>query len=209
MARTPARYAPLLVVAIIAACANDSTPSRQPVAPDAPATIDAARADRGDAGDRAPSGTRHIAIRDDCDPHDPRWVPTGGCFLRGGSVTLDEFNGELSSPHSLSVIGHQAWRNDPSYLETESGRGIRITNEGGRVHTFTKVGAFGGGRVPSPALNMGLTMAPECPTSVEIAAGGRMELAVLSPGNHRFQCCIHPWMRALIKVHDRVPGGRH
>jgi hypothetical protein len=27
-----------------------------------------------------------------------------------------------------------------------------------------------------------------------------MEIALLSPGNHRFQCCIHPWMRALIKV---------
>jgi hypothetical protein len=22
----------------------------------------------------------------------------------------------------------------------------------------------------------------------------------LAEGNHRFQCCVHPWMRALTKV---------
>jgi hypothetical protein len=31
-------------------------------------------------------------------------------------------------------------------------------------------------------------------------AGTSMTLAPLAPGNHRFQCCIHPWMRAIIKV---------
>jgi hypothetical protein len=25
-------------------------------------------------------------------------------------------------------------------------------------------------------------------------------VADLAPGNHRFQCCIHPWMRAIVKV---------
>ena len=27
-----------------------------------------------------------------------------------------------------------------------------------------------------------------------------MTLKNLKEGNHRFQCCIHPWMRAIIKV---------
>ncbi len=26
-------------------------------------------------------------------------------------------------------------------------------------------------------------------------------------GNHRFMCCFHPWMRALIKVKEHGEGG--
>lgn len=60
--------------------------------------------------------------------------------------------------------------------------------------------AFGGGKIPNPALNDGLVTAPECPGSVDIPAGGRTTVSGLAAGNHRFMCCIHPWMRALIKV---------
>jgi plastocyanin len=102
-----------------------------------------------------------------------------------------------------AVIGHQAWRNDPSYLVVEAGKAIRVRNEGGRVHTFTKVAAFGGGKVPNPALNEGLRTAPECPSSIDILPGGGMRTSGLAPGDHRFQCCIHPWMRALITVQPR------
>jgi hypothetical protein len=61
---------------------------------------------------------------------------------------------------------------------------------------------FGGGKVPP--LNQGLVVAPECPASTNIDPGGSAEVSGLTVGNHRFQCCIHPWMRALIKVkpHD-------
>jgi plastocyanin len=154
-------------------------------------------------GDRSPAtadedSNRKIAMRDDCDPDDPAWTPTGGCTLRGGDVDLAEFNGELVSPLSLSTIGHQAWRNDPSYLKIETGESVRVSNRGGRVHTFTEVANFGGGRVPP--LNVGLAPAPECATAVNVPPGQRIELKQLAPGNHRFQCCIHPWMRALVKV---------
>ena len=27
-----------------------------------------------------------------------------------------------------------------------------------------------------------------------------VEVDNLTPGNHKFQCCIHPWMRAIVKV---------
>jgi hypothetical protein len=30
--------------------------------------------------------------------------------------------------------------------------------------------------------------------------GASTKLRDLGPGNHRFQCCIHSWMRAIIKV---------
>jgi hypothetical protein len=43
-------------------------------------------------------------------------------------------------------------------------------------------------------------MAPECATATNIPAGTGVKLSGLSAGNHRFQCCIHPWMRAIVKV---------
>jgi hypothetical protein len=143
---------------------------------------------------------KKITIRDDCDPTDPNWNATGGCTLENGDVNEAEFRAELNSPLSASVIGHQAWRNDPPYLKIETDEGVRVSNEGGRNHTFTEVAAFGGGRIPP--LNMGLTMAPECRTATVIPAGTSATVSGLSVGNHRFQCCIHPWMRALIKVID-------
>jgi plastocyanin len=149
-------------------------------------------------------GGRHIAILDDCDPSDPGWAPTGGCVLRNGAVTEAEFGALLASPLSLSVVGHPAWRTEPSYLRLGGGKSVRVTNEGGRGHTFTPVAAFGGGRIPP--LNIGLTSAPECllpPNAADpyfVAPGGRLELDNLVAGDHRFMCCIHPWMRALIKV---------
>jgi len=141
---------------------------------------------------------KKITLRDDCDPTDPLWNPTGGCKLEKGDVNFMEFNGELSSPLSLSVIGHQAWRIDPSYRKVEADETLRVRNAGGRTHTFTEVKNFGGGRVPP--LNMGLIMAEECKTATNIPAGTSMQVSGLSVGNHRFQCCIHPWMRAIVKV---------
>jgi hypothetical protein len=43
-------------------------------------------------------------------------------------------------------------------------------NTGGRVHTFTQVAQFGGGKAANPALNKGLVTSPECP-SVDVAPG--------------------------------------
>ncbi len=185
----------LLSLGFAAACGKDAS-REEIVAPDV--VISANRSD--DDRDDDHSGNRHIAIRDDCDPTDPAWAPTGGCLLKRGNVTVAEFNSELSSPLSLAVVGHQAWWNDPSYLEISRGKSVRVSNDGGRAHTFTEVAQFGGGKIPNPALNKGLMTAPECPGSVNIAPGGKIDVSGLAVGNHRFMCCIHPWMRALIKV---------
>ena len=149
-----------------------------------------------------------VVMRDDCDPNGwPGPPPGGGCALEQGDVSNAEFVGELAPPLSLSVIGHQAWRNDPSYLKIEVGDTVKVRNKGGRGHTFTKVANFGGGRVPppgpAPGINQGLSIAPECAnpaTSPIVPPGGKTEVSGLPVGNHRFQCCLHPWMRAVIKV---------
>jgi len=98
------------------------------------------------------------------------------------------------------VIGHQAWRNDPPYLKIREGQTVRVRNRGGRAHTFTEVANFGGGKIPNPGLNKGLVTAPECPASTNLAPGASTTVENLAAGNHRFQCCIHPWMRAIVKV---------
>ncbi|MGH7468812.1 MAG: cupredoxin domain-containing protein [Longimicrobiales bacterium] len=158
---------------------------------------------RGDNG-----GSGHIDILDECDSSDPAWAPTGGCSLRGGKVTFAEFGALVPSNLSLSTVGHPAWTNDPTYLEVRAGKSVKVTNRGGRLHTLTPVAAYGGGRVP---LNIGLTPAPEC-----LLAPGAVDRFAVPPGQHitikdtdlrpginRLQCCIHPWMRELIRVTGR------
>jgi plastocyanin len=141
-----------------------------------------------------------ISIVDYCDPTDPAWAPTGGCFLKEGDVTFAEFNALLHSVLSSAVVGHPGWRFQPSFTELKAGESLHVTNDGGRTHTFTEVASFGGGKVPP--LNEGLVPAPECAASTDIAAGERIDIDGLAEGDHLFQCCIHPWMRAMIKVEE-------
>lgn len=191
----------LATLAFAAACGKDPVGlgRTDATALNADATVSASRSG-GDDGRNAAT----IAMRDDCDPSDPGWIPTGGCLRRQGNVNLAEFNAELSSPvNPLALIGHQAWRMDPSYLLLRAGGSVFVRNAGGRTHTFTEVANFGGGRVP-PLNRDQAVPAPECAGAVNIPAGGTATVSGLAVGNHKFQCCIHPWMRELIKVKTRV-----
>ena len=202
MTRLRRSCAAVLTLGLALACAKDpvSNPSDRQVRPD-PAT--GALADRG-GSDADGSGSRFVAMLDDCDPRDPAWAPTGGCSLRNGRVTNAEFGSMLTTPLGLTtLVGHPAWRNEPSYVQIEPGQTVRVKNEGGRIHTFTQVANFGGGRVPP--LNFALAPAPECASAQDIAPGETAEVAVLNLqtdafGTHKFQGCIHPWMRAAIKT---------
>lgn len=90
----------------------------------------------------------NIAVMDDCLPGDPAWNPTGGCALKPhqGDVPQAEFGALLRSPLTIPpngfLIGHPSWRNEPSHLTVSSGKKVRVTNKGGRGHTF-----FGGCRL--------------------------------------------------------------
>ena len=155
----------------------------------------------GRASAQVNSNDNNIAVMDNCDPSDPAWNTVGGCFLRKGSVSLSEFNNLLFSPLSSTIpVGHPSWRNEPSYISTSARRNINVTNWGGRTHTFTHVANFGGGVVPP--LNGSLVVAPECvsPGVVPLAPGDTQRITNLSPGTHKYMCCIHPWMRAAIEV---------
>jgi len=148
----------------------------------------------------------NVSVIDDCLPGDPAWNPTGGCAIRShqGDVPQAEFGALLRSPLTIPpdgfLIGHPSWRNEPSHLTVRSGKSVRVTNKGGRGHTFSEVANFGGGFVPP--LNIGLTPTPECTPegTIPLAPGATIELTGIAPGLHKFQCCIHPWMRATIRV---------
>lgn len=143
-----------------------------------------------------------LVLLDNCAPTDPAWGPLGGCLLKSkdGDITVAEFTAflftTLSPPGAL--IGHPSWRIQPSYVSIGE-KEIRVQNGGGRPHTFTEVANYGGGFVMQ--LNGNLTPAPECLASPSpLAPGATEQLNNLRPGLYKFQCCIHPWMRTVIRV---------
>jgi plastocyanin len=147
------------------------------------------------------SNDNNIATMDNCDPSDPNWAGLGGCALRQGTVSVAEFGSLLFSPLAgTTPVGHPSWRMEPAYISASIGKTVRITNWGGRAHTFTEVANFGGGFVPP--LNGSLVPAPECnPASVVILPpGSGQQINGLALGTHKFQCCIHPWMRGAVEV---------
>ena len=184
-----------LLLFVSSACTNDASTATQAHPGDHDIGVVSAKSDGEDHN-------RKIAIRDACDPSDPTWAPTGGCLQKRGDVTNAEFGAYLRSPLTIpangALIGHPAWRMEPAYASFESGKSLRIENTGGRAHTFTEVRVFGGGRVPP--LNIGLAPAPECATAVNVPPSGSAEIPQLSDGIHNFECCIHPWMRASVRV---------
>jgi hypothetical protein len=146
---------------------------------------------------------KRIKILDACDPttFNDTFGP-GTCADVGGDVTVEEFLSDNVLPE-----GHPAWANEPGYIRIKPGKRVNVINKGGEVHTFTEVVAFGGGFIPDLNNPTGSTGVPECvedgganPALVFISPGGKLELTELSIGTHLFECCIHPWMRAAIKV---------
>ena len=153
------------------------------------------------------AAAERIKILDGCDPATFNATPAGVLCAPDfdGGVTLEEFS-ELLTP---AAFGHPAWRFNAPYLVIEPDAKVRVTNRGGEGHTFTEVSApegespFGGGRVPG--LNGPLKLDPrdECTDATQsplIPPGDSVQIKDLSDGTHYFQCCIHPWMHAIIEV---------
>ena len=153
---------------------------------------------------------RTISIRDDCDPATFNAAVGPGTCVGNGGTTFDEFLAALANG------GHDKWRfNDP---RTETDFAVNASNRGGETHSFTEVDEFGGGFIP--LLNMGQEPATPCvalddngdpipdgngafvPGAGALASlvppGGRTGTQGLSKGSHKFQCCIHPWMRTVV-----------
>jgi len=142
----------------------------------------------------------NVQILDECDPATFNAIGLGVICEVGfdGRVTFPEF-ASLLSP---AAFGHPAWRFDAPFLVIQPNQQIRVSNGGGEDHTFTEVAAFGGGRVAALNVPLGLSPRPECAAAVApvIPPGDGMRIEGLSEGVHLFECCIHPWMHAVIHV---------
>ena len=155
------------------------------------------------AGAGAVQGDKKIRLLDDCDPATFNAVLGDGACIGNGHTTFAEFIEELEETQDV-----HAWRNQPSNMHLNVGRDTLIENRGGEVHTFTPVAEFGGGFVNElNGISGNPVPAPEClnfGAIVFIPAGGvepgPTAGSDLSVGSHKFQCCIHPWMRTVIDV---------
>jgi plastocyanin len=100
------------------------------------------------------------------------------------------------------------WDYEPDTLTINPGTVVSVVNQGGEVHTFTEVKAFGNGFVPPLNPGGATTVIPECSggfgsvavAKTRILQGSHLDLTGLSKGKHLFECCIHPWMRMEVDV---------
>ncbi len=167
------------------------------------------------------SNDPRIALVDNCDPPTFNAVIPGVCTPTPHrfDTTFAEFIALLFSPLTVTTVGHPAWNFTPGYISVRAGQTVRAINAGGEGHTFTEVANFGGGFVPllngavsppAPAGTVPLALAPACalvpgvpaPGVVVVAPGNTVNVTRLAPGLHKFQCCIHPWMRAVVDVEN-------
>lgn len=143
-----------------------------------------------------------LRMRDRCEPFSFN-AAIGEEICEGdGNVTFDEFIAELQEKQE-----HGAWSFKPRKAKVHEGRDITVENQGGELHTFTAVAEFGGGFVPDLNELSGTPVpVPECdgaPDAADLFLGAGRSAPfepALGRGSHRFQCCIHPWMRSTLTV---------
>jgi hypothetical protein len=149
----------------------------------------------------AASSSRQVVIRDDCEPASFNAAVGPGTCVKDGGTTFSAFVDQL-----IAQGRAPAWRFAPDHLRLAAGGTLNARNIGGETHTFSEVANFGGGCIGFLNDLLGLSPVPECagfPGGVfgatVVPAGGTLTVT-LTPGIHRFECLIHPWMRLTAAV---------
>jgi plastocyanin len=180
-----------LAVCAVTACGDASRPT----------DVTASRAAQAAAVSAARSAqqTVKVNILDNCDgPSFNAAIGPGTC-IRTGGIKNAQFLSLLAKHHTV-----ESYRFSPAGFTVHVGQNIAAVNLGGEVHTFTRVADFGGGLVPPLNDLTGTpTPAPECltlPDGEFLPPGATDVESVGAPGTAKFQCCIHPWMRAVVQV---------
>ncbi len=142
---------------------------------------------------------RVIALFDACDPDSFNAAVGAGACVRPGGMKFATFIDLLTRHQSV-----EAWHFAPGHATLRVGDTLTAVNRGGEEHTFTEVDDFGGGVVPQLNQLAGLTtVAPECsqlPANARLAPGASSSEVENDEGVEKYQCCIHPWMRAEIRI---------
>ena len=145
---------------------------------------------------------RNVQITDRCDPasFNAMFGP-GVCTIRHSGVNVNTFLARLNPKDG----GHSAWRFSPGQLRLKPGTTLQLNNRGGEAHSFTEVVDFGATPIPELAL-LNNALPPGTPFAVPVGAdlqfipaGGQLNMPALAPGTYRFECLIHPWMRATVE----------
>jgi plastocyanin len=154
------------------------------------------------AGASAASTSRQVQALDDCDAATFNAVLGPGTCVKDGATTFSEFVAQL-----LAQGRAPAWRFAPGHLRLDAGGTLAAHNRGGEDHTFTEVADFGGGCIAAVNALLGLTPVPECAgfpggafAATTVSPGDTVTTSPLSPGIHRFECLIHPWMQTTVTV---------
>ena len=146
-----------------------------------------------------------VTLTDACDPDTfnappPVGVGPGTCQRQGG-VQFANFIDELTRHHSVG-----GWHMAPREVLLKVGDVLSAFNHGGETHTFTEVDEFGGGFVPqiNAAGGFGDTIRECNPQLVELLHPGDSSHETEDEvGVEKYQCCIHPWMRAEVRIVQR------
>ena len=143
-----------------------------------------------------------VSMFDACDPETFNAALGAGTCTRPGGVRFATFLEQLGTHHSIG-----AWHFAPGEVMLHVGEQLVATNRGGETHTFTEVDEFGGGIVPQLNELTGLTkMAPECGQLLPgdfLAPGASSSEREEDAGVEKYQCCIHPWMRAEVRISEK------
>lgn len=150
---------------------------------------------------------RTIQLQDRCDPATFNAALHAVVCTKDGGVTFAEFLRRLNPQDG----GHHAWRFHDDDVDLNPGETLTVRNVGGETHSFTEVASFGATPVPlfaflNQALPPGTPFADVLPGDPRFTpAGASFNITGLAPGTtHRYECLIHPWMRATVTV-----GARH
>lgn len=185
----------LVSACVLLACAD----SPSPAAPaDVAAPVQSSAVPSGPSIALA-SGGRRLLMLDQCDPDSfNAAIGPGTCIDRNGGVTFQTF---ISLLQRHQIV--KSWRFSPDTIHVPRELTLAIANGGGEVHTFTEVEEFGGGIVPDlNNLSGNPVPAPECLalTPSDLIAPGGQTTHTFEPGEaDKYQCCIHPWMRAQTR----------
>ncbi|HEX4470211.1 MAG TPA: hypothetical protein VH080_11780 [Gemmatimonadaceae bacterium] len=188
------------LVLFVAACGDSNAPPTI-ASPAAPSLSDRSAGNTNTAnGDKDDDDAHSVRMLDDCDPasFDAALQDPNACVGKG-KTRFDKFIAELTRSQVA-----QKWRFQPNHIELDRGATLTAVNKGGEVHTFTRVAKFGGGVVPLlNTLSGNPDVAPEC-TTLEaddmVAPGGTYTAELNTDKLQHFQCCIHPWMRADVRL---------
>jgi plastocyanin len=181
---------------VFAGCENRSSQPTSPSTPDSAQSAVAA----GPAQLAVKGPSQHVVTMfDACDPETFNAALGAGTCTRSGGVQFDKFLEQLAQHHSIG-----GWHFAPSNVSMRAGDLLVASNRGGETHTFTEVDEFGGGIVPELNQAIGLTeVAPECTRLAGedfLAPDASSSEEEGEAGVEKYQCCIHPWMRAEVRI---------